>query len=311
MKAIVVFLGVLAAQFPLAAWGRDGHIVIARMGAAHLTPQARAQVIALLRNDPEAGKYLEGNSPDVAGAMAAVSNWADETKGENGTSAWHFLNLAASQGKTDIPGVCVSDDCITARLAQLIAVLPAGQPYRFGSESFTPAEQLKFVIHFMADLHQPLHCATNADAGGNCIRTSGFSSSELHAAWDTQLVERLEKGGTEKTARSLDAQFASSYAAFTMLTGVEDMAIESHGIAFSGVYPPLEAAGLTIQPVWHAVSTRCGEAPSYEQPPAAVLSWGTFNLAVLYAGGAQEQIVARQLTAAAYRLADLLNRLFP
>lgn len=69
---------------------------------------------------------------------------------------------------------------------------------------------LKFLIHFVSDLHQPLHAADHDDRGGNCIGLSPSPDqhdTNLHAYWDTGAVEALG-GSAEATASSLDARIA-------------------------------------------------------------------------------------------------------
>src|ERR1043166_7713900 len=110
-----------------------------------------------------------------------------------------------------------------------------------GDTPFTPTEELKFIIHLMGDLHQPLHCATNADAGGNCLKTAGFGSSELHAGWDGGMIRKKMLLNTDEAslATALDAKFSSKLDDLVKLSDVEDMAGESHGIAFKTAYGPL------------------------------------------------------------------------
>src|SRR5262245_20565678 len=57
------------------------------------------------------------------------------------------------------------------------------------TKTFGVDQELRFLIHFLGDIHQPLHASTNADAGGNCVKVTGFSGSDnLHSTWDTALA---------------------------------------------------------------------------------------------------------------------------
>jgi hypothetical protein len=182
------------------------------------------------------------------------------------------------------------------------------RPFPHGSHAFTATEELKFVIHLMGDLHQPLHAATNADAGGNCLTIQGFDSSELHAAWDGGMLRKVLLAGTNETdlAHALDAKFASQFQSLTALTGVNDMALESHTVAFQKAYGPL----LSLLPVPEPrpfravhVSACAAEAPEFFNISPHP------NLAQLY-DEATFDTVRLQVTKGGYRLAALLNAAF-
>jgi len=66
--------------------------------------------------------------------------------------------------------VACLEACIVDKIAQLQTNLRNGSKL----ETFEPFEELKFLIHFVGDIHQPLHAATNQDAGGNCLETTGL-----------------------------------------------------------------------------------------------------------------------------------------
>ena len=297
-------------------WGAEAHRVIARIAVQHLSPQARARVAALLAADPQAGPILSSGSGGdaLAEAMAAVAPWADTIKGTKlggGTDGWHFVDLAAADGAAQISQRCANNDCVTAQLGIMTANLRAGSSLPNGSNTYSPAQQLKFIIHFMGDLHQPLHCATNADAGGNCLATHGFSERELHATWDTGLINHVMKDSkghsiSESTlAASLDSEFASQFAGSRNIADFEQMAVESHDIAFQAAYGPMLARGMLpgVEPraYLNVEVSRCeSEAPDFYNinPPV--------NLTVLY-NAATLDAVRWQLAKAGYRLAVVLN----
>lgn len=297
-------------------WGAEAHRVIARIAARHLSPQARARVAALLSTDLQAGPLLAAGSGGdaLAGAMAEVAPWADtirSTKQGAGTDDWHFVDLAAADGAAEISQRCPNNNCITAQLRIMTANLKAGISLPHGAHAYSAAEQLKFIIHFMGDLHQPLHCATNADAGGNCLATRGFHEHELHATWDTGLLEQIMRSSqgrpiSEATlADSLDTEFAPQFAGSANMTDFDQMAVESHDVAFQAAYGPMLAYGILpgIEPraYLHVDVSRCSsEAPDFYNinPPV--------DLAVVY-NAATLDAVRRQLAQAGYRLAVVLN----
>jgi len=267
----------------------------------------------LLAADPQAGPLL-GKGSDLGTAMAAVATWADEIKGEAlgaGTDNWHFLDLAATDGAAQLSQRCPNNDCVTARLRIMTANLQAGTSLANGSNTYSPTQQLDFVIHFMGDLHQPLHCATNADAGGNCLATRGFDESELHAAWDTGLVTQLftnaqgHKMSEADLATALDSQFASQFTGTASLTDFDQIALESRDVAFQAAYGPMlqrgALPGVEPRPYLNVSVSQCAtQAPDFYniKPPIDLTTF--YNAATLDA-------VGLQLAKAGYRLAAVLN----
>jgi hypothetical protein len=289
MRLVVwVIAGGLCAG-PALAWGPEGHRIVAMIASAHLSPAAQNGVRKLLQSD-----------------MAEAANWADDVKGLTKTGDWHFIDLAASDGRAQITSRCPGGDCVTEKLRVLTASLKSGRSLG----SFTPSEQLKFVIHLMGDLHQPLHCATNADAGGNCLRTSGFGSTELHAAWDTGMLrEVLLKGTTEAAlARAIDTRYAGKFAEIVKVTDLDEMALESNEIAFRAAYGPMLGEhllpGQEPRPFLRLSPRECAvqAADFFNLNPRP-------NLGRLY-GDATFETLRRQLATGGYRLAELLNTVF-
>jgi hypothetical protein len=280
---------VLVCSGPVLGWGPEGHRIVAMIAAAHLSPAAQSGVRGLLQSD-----------------MAEVANWADDVKGRTNSGDWHFIDLAASDRKSQIAARCPRGDCITVKLRAIAANLKAGRSF----EQFSTAEELKLVIHLMGDLHQPLHCATNADAGGNCLRTSGFESTELHAAWDTGMLREVLLRGTTETglARSIDARFANKFADIVKVTDFDDVALESHDVAFQMAYGPMFdkhlLPGQEPRPFFRLSPRECPAKASdfFDLRPRP-------NLAGLY-GNATFDTLRRQLAVGGYRLAEMLNGLF-
>jgi hypothetical protein len=170
----------LLIALPSFAWWDTGHRTVARIAAAYLNPETRTRVAQILgvRDTPES----------VANAMAAASTWADETKGSTKTGEWHYIDLALQDSKKDIGKRCPENNCLPARIEifqkQLAKRTPTGVSDR---------DALRYLIHFMGDISQPLHSASNADLGGNCeqIRPVG-EAKNLHALWDGGIVNSLQ-----------------------------------------------------------------------------------------------------------------------
>jgi hypothetical protein len=155
------------------AWGVEGHEIIAAMAARQLSARASAQVRVLL-----------GGAP--AAAMIADANWADEVRDQRPEiSRWHYVNIPIAATGYDASRDCPGDDCAVAQIGRDLATL--------ANRRLAPArraEALRFLIHLVGDIHQPLHAADNNDRGGNDIqvRIAG-QSTNMHHLWDTLLVQ--------------------------------------------------------------------------------------------------------------------------
>jgi len=181
------------------AWGDDGHKVVALIAQSFLDADVRKRVNALLAADTDSL-----TAHDIAGA----ATWADKFRDANingsrlKTRQWHFVDIEITAPDLDKacfnhpslpPGTVASDgtpdDCVVDKIVQFTAEL---------SNPATDAEEqvvaLKFLLHFVGDLHQPLHSSDDHDQGGNKKRVSaaGFKAGNLHHFWDTEFVDQLE-----------------------------------------------------------------------------------------------------------------------
>ena len=174
---------------PLAfAWAPLGHALVAALAERHLTPQAEAQVRELLAGEPD---------PTLAG----VASWADDLRNTDParfkqTSKWHYIDAKGGGCDYDLVRDCPDGNCVIVALRKQLAILgDRSQPL--------PARRdaLKFVVHLVGDIHQPLHAGGHDDAGGNgyqiSLRTDippeayaknkyvdGVMGTNLHAVWD-------------------------------------------------------------------------------------------------------------------------------
>jgi hypothetical protein len=152
------------------SWGRIGHRVAARMAEDRLTSHALAAVHDLL-------------GPGVS--LAKASTWADEQREIPGPGAWHYVNVPITESRYD-PKFCQRGGCIVSKIEDFKRVLQdptAGKTKK--------QQVLKFLIHFITDLHQPLHVGDTGSRGGNLIQVRFYSvGSNLHRVWDLQIMER-------------------------------------------------------------------------------------------------------------------------
>jgi S1/P1 Nuclease len=223
-------ISLLAASNAL-GWGQEGHQVVANIAELHLTAKAREVVREML---------------DANGSIAAVSTWADEIRPSRPeTAPWHYINIPLNASSIDPAGDCPNGDCVTAAINRFVNVLRDNSS-TLGAKN----EALKFVVHFVGDLHQPLHCEDNNDRGGNGLQVIFFGeNTNLHSVWDTLLIKRINND-TQSYTTKLDAAIKESDRAAWEKGTVEDWALESHAVAQKvayGALPPGQSPDLGLK----------------------------------------------------------------
>jgi hypothetical protein len=165
-------------------WGAIGHRIVGRIAEQHLSAEARQQLQALL--GPE--------------SLAQVSTWPDEMRSDpawNHAAPWHYVNIGDDETYETAPKNPAGD--VVEAIQRLTGVLRDPQA--------APQEQVvavKFLVHFVGDIHQPLHVGRRDDQGGNLIQVRWFGEpSNLHKVWDEQLIE-AEKLSFSEFAAFLD-----------------------------------------------------------------------------------------------------------
>jgi hypothetical protein len=250
MKAILtaLALSLLMPQYAH-AWGDDGHKVVALIAQHYLTPDTRRTVDALLAQDTD---------PLTQHDIASEATWADKYRNHHReTSKWHFVDIeldnpdliAACYGREALPAETLASNgpaqsCVLDKINQFAAELAA--------PGIDPEERLvalKFLLHFVGDMHQPLHCADNHDRGGNQVKVfvEGFNHrkrDELHGFWDKQFVDALGYA-PQDIAAQLVAQITAEQKAKWEQGSVDDWAMEAYKIAKADTYgdPPLSKDG--------------------------------------------------------------------
>ena len=246
----IVFQGFLAAAVLAApnvhGWGGEGHRAIAHIAARLLTPEAATAVTYLLKDDLGVDQQPSGRT-----TLADVSSWADEyrtTRDGRKTAPWHYEDIEVCPGASG-PERCPDGNCVTAKVTDMVAVLKdRNAPYRARNEA------LKWVVHLVGDIHQPLHAADNNDKGGNAVAVSFFGNTRgrfgplnLHTIWDVNLVEKvLREAGGEATFAARSISDADRRA--LEQGGVSDGLRESHDLAVTEVYGHLP--GFPAEPRW-------------------------------------------------------------
>jgi hypothetical protein len=245
--AVYFFVVGLAAMFAMVpraeAWGCKGHQTVALIAEKHLTPEAKQLVQKLLSEnpiDPKLNRYCGGAMRD---AMADASTWADDVRGERKNGPWHYIDIPREAKRGPLEPFCGAEGCVTMAISEQLAILKDKN-----ANAAKRADALRYVIHFVGDLHQPLHTATNADEGGNCVpvkylrrnpREHNHSySPNLHGIWDTAIPERDAEGAdAPEYAEMLEALFAADIEGWEKAgIHVDDWAWEGHEYAESTVY---------------------------------------------------------------------------
>jgi hypothetical protein len=226
----VALLFVPASISNVLGWGLEGHGVVAEIAEQFLEVATVRQVRDLLA--------LENVT-----TLANVSIWADQIRLQRPeTAPWHFVDIPIHPPPGTLAGYdpqrdCPQGNCVVAKIDQLAGIL--------SDRNAAPRqriEALKFLVHFVADIHQPLHCADDHDAGGNGVRVE-FSGrpTTLHALWDTDILALTVKGDERRYALTLARSITQQQAALWR-GGSQDWANESYRIAVSVIYKRLPDA---------------------------------------------------------------------
>ena len=313
--ASLLFFFVVSLPAPARAWGCEGHQVVALLAEKHLTPHALAMAKKILADgpiDPSLSRYCKEGGADP---MADASTWPDDIRGiRPEASPWHYIDIPRGTTVRDVEKFCdPKESCVTRAIADNLAILRSSE-----ADPQKRADALRFVIHFVGDLHQPLHAVTNNDEGGNCVPVAFFETlpqernpqtesyaPNLHGVWDTNILERATKGkSVDEVATELDASFRKKIAGWQKgAANIDAWAWESYQLAMKNVYGklPVPVPVETPQPVKSCaeddhVSTRMLKLNERLEDPYQ-------QMAI--------PIVRERLAQAGARLAMLLNQLWP
>jgi hypothetical protein len=184
--AVLVLLAFTPNSF---AWGPRGHRIAARIAQTHLSEATKLQIETLLGSDN----------------LAAVSTWADEIRKQRPeTAGWHFvdipLNASGFSEERDCNRpekkhkVLAEHNCVVDRIVLFEQILKNSN-----ASLQDRIEALKFLVHLVADVHQPMHAIGDAHAGNDihiteCGRTQcGDRPCNLHFLWDSDLIEHTRR----------------------------------------------------------------------------------------------------------------------
>jgi hypothetical protein len=158
------------------SWGFIGHRAIARIAENHLTPAARAAVKELLRSE----------------TLSDVSTWPDEVRSQpeyRSTGSWHYINLPLGLSYPDFVKQVEGMRKVNVYSALRECEAKLANPQASKEQKVIA---LKFVVHFVGDLHQPMHVSREEDQGGNKIQVFyDGKGTNLHSLWDSRLIEHM------------------------------------------------------------------------------------------------------------------------
>jgi len=173
----VTALAAILATALLGAWGPHGHAVVAELAWRELTPEVQAKVAALLEGSP----------------MNSVGSWADAvrpTEEFRWTAPLHYVNLPDNALRYIPERDCPEAGCVVSAIDDFAAVLAD-----VNADPEARRQALMFLIHFVGDLHQPLHAGREADRGGNDIEVEFYDHKQrLHAIWDSGIIDAADLG---------------------------------------------------------------------------------------------------------------------
>jgi hypothetical protein len=274
-------------------WGAGGHMMVASIAYGRLNAKAKAQVDKLI-----AIQIAPENTTAKSLNFVDAAHWADDIRDSPDFASFaplHFIDQPFTNDDTDLPDDLPEAENIITALTHNVDVLKNSS-----SSEKDQAQALRFVIHFVGDIHQPLHCSTlvtegkpEGDRGGNLFKIKlpasqgKTKSSNLHNYWDSG-IGKFPKTGANFSPPALST--IAPAAAFATRANPDTDDWQTGG--------PFDFAG------WAKEGEELAESTAYKRIAPGGLPTQSYNRAALK--------VARQRVAwAGYRLAALLNAIWP
>ncbi|HEU4903998.1 MAG TPA: S1/P1 nuclease [Flavisolibacter sp.] len=185
LKRIVLLSVFFTVPFFAMAWGVLGHRIVGEIADHYLTTKARAEIQKILGTE----------------SMAISSNWADFIKSDssfNYLNSWHYVNLEKGLSREQVL-TFLQTDTATDVYTQINFLVKELKNRNLSLEK--KRMYLRLLIHFVGDVHQPMHTGRKEDLGGNRVRVNWFNTpSNLHAVWDEALINFQQLSYTEYAA---------------------------------------------------------------------------------------------------------------
>lgn len=158
-------------------FGENGHRIVGQIAETRLSPTAKSKIQAILGTE----------------SLAEASTWADEVRSDSKFEAydcWHYVEIPDGMTYQNAPKNPEGD--VIMGIQTMIDVIQGK------STKFKPKEALRYLIHFIGDLHQPLHVGNGRDHGGNlCIVKFAGRNTNLHVVWDSSMIDSRSLSFTE------------------------------------------------------------------------------------------------------------------
>jgi hypothetical protein len=243
--AVALLLTAAAPAQEAQAWGSTGHRSVALIAEQHMSTAALHKAHAL----------LDGQS------LPAASMWADEIRSEpqtyRHTFNWHYTTWDDEDAHFHAGQETNNTGFLLSQLDAQLALLKNPKTDRVKRQ-----QALRFVVHLLGDLHQPLHVGGGNDRGGNACRVTWHGdNSNLHTVWDSDMIDQTKLSYTELAnfaSLSRSRQQVSDWQKGTM----RDWSLESKQLR-SRIYPPEVRAPLTPT----TFLTYCGKDVAPEAMP--------------------------------------------
>ncbi len=184
----------------LLAWGANGHRIVGKICYDNLSPEARNRVDVAMGDN-----YL-----------AQLSNWPDYIKAEKGwdfAKPWHYMTIQPDLSVADVNlknSARPKIDDVREGIELMVNILKGDKNARNKMTALMEENKVKplagsldatalaFLIHFIGDVHQPMHVGKNRDQGGNKISVLFFGERKnLHSVWDSSIIEHEKLSYTE------------------------------------------------------------------------------------------------------------------
>jgi hypothetical protein len=234
VKFLISLCACLCLVQPVLAWDAEGHMVVAQIAYNHLDSAVKARCDALIAAPVTPGGSSTSN-------FVTASCWADDYKSQLGSSIWHYIDLPFSLDGTPTNGFVPASFDVVQAINLSISTLQSSS----ASQS-NQAVSLRYLIHFVADIQQPLHTSDaffssqpNGDGGGNGFRLNG-TWSNLHYLWDDGggcLLDNLPRPLSSSSQTTLSNKVAAIEAVYPYTRNVGtipnpmDWAREGQGVA--------------------------------------------------------------------------------
>ena len=206
MKLFITSLSIIV-SLNCFGWGQTGHRVVGQIAQNHLSSMAQKAIQEIMGRE----------------SLAYASTWMDEIKSDNHydhTHDWHWVTIP--DGGNYVEADKNPDGDAVEAINRMVEILKDET-----ADNGKKVEALRFLVHLVGDIHQPLHVGNGTDKGGNDVKVKWFgSSSNLHRVWDSGMLESRDWSYSELVTQ-LDCSCEDSILAYQSTLNPEDWAAEA------------------------------------------------------------------------------------